>query len=403
MKLAYVVPRYGARVVGGAEYGARMLAERLVAMAGWEVEALTTCALDATTWDDELPAGTTREAGVSVRRFATTGTRHPRFDRLSPAVLLDPEGARGAPERAWIERQGPVSPELIDAVAATDADLVVFYPYLYHPTVAGVPLVADRAVLHPAAHDEAPLRLPLFRDVFGAVQGLVFQTDGERDLVEGLFPVAHRRQVVLGLGVEPAAGDPVAAAAALGLGDRPYLACIGRVDDGKGVATLTRFFAAYKQRRPGPLALAFAGQVVDRPPPHPDVVVTGPVDDATKWGILRGATALVNPSGYEAFSLVVIEAWAAGIPVMVNARCAATREHVERSGGGVAFGSYAAFEVLVERLAGDEALRAALAAAGGVYVAERFSWPAVIGQYTAFLEGVRDGGRRPDGAAAGKG
>ena len=389
MKLSYVVPRYGAAVIGGAEYAARMLAERLVSLAGWDVEVLTTCALDARTWADELTAGSTVEAGVTVHRFPVTGTRHPRFDALSPGVLHRPEAAAGAAERAWIERQGPVSPGLLDAVASTDADLVAFYPYLYHPTVAGVALAAGRAVMHPAAHDEAPLRLPLFAGVFAGVEGLVFQTDGERELVEGLFPIAHKRRIVLGLGVEPGTGDPVAAEAALGLGDRPYLLCLGRVDDGKGVRTLTSFFAAYKERHPGPLALALVGPVVDRPPPHDDIVVTGPVDDATKWGVLRGALGLVHPGGYEAFSLVLVEAWSAGIPVVVNARCAATREHVERSAGGVAFDSYARFEVVIERLAGDAALRHRLAGAGGDYVRERFLWPALISRYTAFLEGVR--------------
>ena len=389
MKLAYVVPRYGAQVIGGAEYGARMLAERLVALAGWEVDVLTTCATDARTWADDLPAGTTVEAGVQVHRFPVQGTRHPDFDRLSPQVLHDPAGAAGVAERAWIERQGPVSPPLLDAIRSSDADLVAFYPYLYHPTVAGVPLAAGRAVMHPAAHDEAPIRLPLFRDVFAGVDGFVFQTDGERELVEGLFPIAERRQIVLGLGVEPAAGDAGAAAAALGLGDRPYLLCVGRVDDGKGVRTLTRFFTAYKDRHPGPLALVLLGPVVDRPEPHPDIVVTGPVSEDVKWGALRRALALVNPSGYEAFSLVLIEAWSAGVPVLVNARCAATREHVERSAGGFAFDGYARFEVALERLVADSALRGALAAAGEAYVAEWFLWPTVIDRYTAFLEGVR--------------
>ena len=389
MKLAYVVPRYGAQVIGGAEYGARMLAERLVALAGWEVDVLTTCATDARTWADDLPAGTTVEAGVQVHRFPVQGTRHPDFDRLSPQVLHDPAGAAGVAERAWIERQGPVSPPLLDAIRSSDADLVAFYPYLYHPTVAGVPLAAGRAVMHPAAHDEAPIRLPLFRDVFAGVDGFVFQTDGERELVEGLFPVAERRQIVLGLGVEPAAGDAGAAAAALGLGDRPYLLCVGRVDDGKGVRTLTRFFTAYKDRHPGPLALVLLGPVVDRPEPHPDIVVTGPVSEDVKWGVLRRALALVNPSGYEAFSLVLIEAWSAGVPVLVNARCAATREHVERSAGGLAFDGYARFEVGVERLVADDPLRRSLAAAGEAYVAERFLWPAVLDRYTSFLEGVR--------------
>ncbi len=44
MKIAFVTPRYGEEVIGGAEHGARMLAERLAAMPDWTVEALSTCA-----------------------------------------------------------------------------------------------------------------------------------------------------------------------------------------------------------------------------------------------------------------------------------------------------------------------------------------------------------------------
>ena len=38
---AFVTPRYGIEVIGGAETGARMLAERLAFVPGWEVEVMT--------------------------------------------------------------------------------------------------------------------------------------------------------------------------------------------------------------------------------------------------------------------------------------------------------------------------------------------------------------------------
>ncbi|MDP9388275.1 MAG: glycosyltransferase family 4 protein [Actinomycetota bacterium] len=390
MKVAYVVPRYGLEVVGGAEYGARMLAERLVAHLGWRIEVLTTCAVDAATWADEYPPGEVDLNGVRVRRFRSVAGRAPEFPALSDRVLPDPAAASPADEQRWIDLQGPVCPDVVAAAADGDADVVVFYPYLYYPTVRGVPAVGRRAVMHPAAHDEAPLRLPLFRDVFAGVGGLVLQTEGERRLVERLFPVAHLPQVVMGLGAEPVEGDGAAARAALGLGDEPYLVCVGRVDEGKGTALLARFFAAYKARRPGPLKLVMAGPVVHRPPPHADVVVAGPVDEATKWGLLRGAVALVSPSPFEAFSIVVVEAWTAGVPVVVNAACLATSEHVARSGGGVAFAGYGQFEVAVDRLAADAGLRRALADRGRAHAERHFTWPVILARYQAFLERARD-------------
>lgn len=391
MKVAYVTPRYGVEVIGGAEQGARLLAEHLVEQLGWDVEAFTSCALDAGSWANEYPAGTADVNGVAVHRFHADG-RAPDFEARSRRVLASPATVARADEAAWFRAQGPVSDELVGAVAASTADLVVFYPYLYHPTVAGLPQVAERAVMHPAAHDEPPLRLPVFREVFAAARGLVFQTEGERRLAESLFPIAHHHQIVMGLGADPRPGTPDAARSALGLDDRPYLLCIGRVDDGKGTRTLAEFFAAFRGRHPElALQLVLAGPVVHEPPAHPDVVVTGPVDEAVKWGLLRGALLLVNPSAFEAFSIVLIEAWSAGVPVLVNARCPATSEHVQRSGGGLAFDGYAAFDAALAALVDHPGRRHALAAGGRAYVDAFYRWPAIIERYGAFLERVAHG------------
>lgn len=386
MKLAYVVPRYGTEVFGGAESGARMLAERLVSIKGWQVEILTTCAVDAGTWADSYPPGAVDLNGVTVRRFASEAGRDPEFDRFSDTVLGQPE--RADPDRAqeWIDRQGPRNPAVVAAAADGDHDLVIFYPYLYYPTVRGVPAVGRRAILQPAAHDEAPLRLPLFQDVFAGASGLIYHTHGEQALVEQRFPVGQTRQIVVGLGVDESPGQPDAARAALGLDDRPYLLCLGRVDDGKGAGMLARFFAEYKARHPGPVRLVFAGPIMQRPPAHPDIVLAGPVDEATKWGLLRGAEVFVNPSYFESFSIVLMEAWSAGRPVLVNGTCGATAEHVARSQGGLAFTGYASFEATLRRLLGDGGLRAAMAAAGSAYVYAHFRWPVIIDRYAGFLE-----------------
>jgi glycosyltransferase involved in cell wall biosynthesis len=352
----------------------------------------TTCALDATTWADHYPPGTTELNGVTVHRFRSTAGRHPKFDALSGFMLPDPERSQPADQERWIDWQGPVCPGAVDAAAASDADAVVFYPYLYWPTVRGITKVADRAVMHPAAHDEPALRLPIFDAVFAAARGLVLQTDSERRLVEARFPAAAATpQLLLGLGVEATAGDAGAFRRRFGLGDAPYLLCLGRVDDGKGVGLLARFFETYKRRRPGPVKLVFAGGVVHQPPDHPDVVVTGGVDEQTKWGALRGATALLNPSAYEAFSIVLMESWTVGVPTVVNSRCQATTEHVRRSRGGLAFDGYATFEAALDRLVGEPALGRVLGAAGQAYVEENFTWDALMGRYGPFLERVTSG------------
>ncbi len=369
MRIAFVVPRYGPDIIGGAETAARLLAEHLVSRKGWEVDVLTTCAADFVTWDDVYPPGEEWIAGVRVVRIPSASGRLPSFHPLSAALLADPAAATPDEAERWLELQGPVSPGLADAAGAWDGDVMVFYPYLYWPTVRVIDRVRVPTVLHPAAHDEPALHLPVFPPVFEAADALVFQTESERHLVEGLFPVASHHQLLLGLGVDDPDEGPAAAPATVGPGpspvpDVPYLACLGRVDAHKGTSLLATYFARYKERRPGPLRLVVAGPVVEAPPGHPDIDVVGPVSEAAKWELLGRALALVSPSPWEAFSLVVAEAWSARIPVLVNAGCAATVEHCGRSGGGLRFDGYGEFEVAVDRLVADPAFAAALGRRG---------------------------------------
>ena len=318
--------------------------------------------------------------------------------RLSSVLRAVAGSARtGDPEQAelWVDKQGPRCPALLEALATCDAELVVFSPYLYYPTVRGLRLVSERAVLHAAAHDEPALGLEVFRPVFERSRGLVFHTESERRLVNSRFRVGHPSSCW-----EPAfastGATPTAARAAWGLGDRPYLVCIGRVEELKGTTLLARAFATYKERRPGPLALVLVGQLIDPPVDHPDLITTGMVDEEAKWGLLRGAQALVCPSPFESFSLAVIEGWTAGLPVLVNAACLPTREHCERSGGGLWFADYAHLEVALDRLGGSSALRDELAGRGRRYVERHFSWPVLVARYAEFLEYVVQHTRWPE-------
>jgi glycosyltransferase involved in cell wall biosynthesis len=243
--------------------------------------------------------------------------------------------------------------------------------------------------MHPAAHEEPALHLPIFDHLFAQCRGFVFQTRSERALVVERFGVASTPQVLMGLGVEEADGDAAAARSAFGLGDSPYLVCIGRVDDQKGTGMLAGYFRAYKDRHPGDLRLVLVGQVVDAPAPAEDIVTTGMISDTDKWGLLRGARALVAPSPHEAFSITVVEGMTAGAPVIVNAACGATREHCEQSGAGLWFEDFAAFEAVVDRMTSDDALHATMRRNGVAYVEANYRWPVILDRYCAFLEGFR--------------
>jgi glycosyltransferase involved in cell wall biosynthesis len=397
MKVAFVTPRYGPQVMGGAETAARQLAEHLRALTDWDAEAYSTCALDPHTWNDELEPGDSEINGVPVHRYAADHGRLPDFYGLDGMLRLAPQMATRDQGRRWVDYNGPVSSQLVEAVCASDADVIAFYPYMYHPTVAAIGRVKVPAVLHPAAHDEPALYLPVFRGTFGDADAFCFHTAAERLLVERTYAVAERPQIVLGLGVGESAGVGRPGREILGLGDRPYIVSVGRVDEHKGSKMLAHYFAAYKERHPGPLAMALVGPVSVELDPHPDIVVTGTVSEPDKWDIVRDALVAVSPSALESFSVVVLEAWVDQVPVVVNGTCGPTREHCERSGGGLWFTSYPEFEAVINRLVNDAPLRATLGQRGRAYVDRYYEWPVLIARYAEFLDSVVARGRGTPG------
>ena len=67
-RYAFVPPRFGENIGGGAETLVASLASRLAAR-GDDIEVFTTCACDNRTWENIFPEGESFECGVKVRRF----------------------------------------------------------------------------------------------------------------------------------------------------------------------------------------------------------------------------------------------------------------------------------------------------------------------------------------------
>ncbi len=100
-RIAFVPPRYGDDVVGGAESVLRQAAERLAGR-GWEVDVLTTCARDHFTWANVYPPGSERHGDLTVMRFPVV---HPRdstgWQELDRRIRLG-ASVSTAEQRLWV-------------------------------------------------------------------------------------------------------------------------------------------------------------------------------------------------------------------------------------------------------------------------------------------------------------
>lgn len=414
MRVAFVVQRYGRRVNGGAEQHCRMLAERLTANPDVDdVSVYTTCAKDYRRWTNHYPAGVERIDGVRVERFPTRLERLPFVtDALTPLLRR-----RSVPalDRLWLMAQGPYAPELIErlAQASDEHDAFVFFTYLYHPTVLGLPLVRHKAVLIPTAHDEPAIRLRMFRSLFQAPRALAFNTVEERDLVHQLFDNADLPYAIVGSGVRLAGADTP------GPSDRllpselhaPFVLFVGRLGAGKGIRPMLAAFRSFRAAcgartfparrggrfRGGDLRLAIAGAPAGLDlAAEPGVVTVGFVDEETKAALLRNAEVLLQPSPHESLSLVALEAWSAGTPTLANADCAVTAGLTEASGGGLTF-RFPRFGNELAALLDDLERRRAMGQAGAAFVRRRYGWPQVERRLLELLRAIADEARAPRG------
>ena len=389
LKVLFVVQRYGTDVAGGAETACRHVAERL-ATRGHRIEVVTTCAHSYVTWEDHFPPGVTDVNGVRVHRFPVDHPRDPDlFGPLSGRVLGGPGPVPYHLQQAWVEQQGPRSTALLRHLEAEARrfDVAVFFTYLYWTTWAGAPAVA-RAIptlIQTTAHDERPFHLPVFDTSLRAADGFLCLTAEEAALLERKVG-RHRPIALTGLGVDlDVQGDGSRFRADHGLGDRPYLVYLGRVDPHKGASELLAYFRTYKERNGGDLALVVVGEEVTKVPEHPDVVTVGFVDEATKQDALAGMLALALPSYFESFSIVLCEAWAQRRPALVQGRCDVLVGQAARSRGALAYTGYAEFEVAVDALLERPELADGLGLSGRAYVEEHYSWDNVISLYESFL------------------
>jgi glycosyltransferase involved in cell wall biosynthesis len=383
MKLGIVVQRYGADVSGGAELHARYIAEHLARHA--DVRVLTTCARDYLTWRNDFPAGPDTVNGIGVERFPVEHERHEADFGLRSDHVFSRRHSLNE-ELEWLDSEGPAAPALIARLQADDEfDYVIFFCARYYQTYHGTRAIPGRAILVPTAERDAALGLAMFGSMFRGVRAIMYNSYEEQALIQAAAHNAHVPGVVVGVGSDiPATMEAARARAKFGLAG-PYVIYVGRIDANKGCAELFDFFSAYIAERGTPLTLALIGQAVMTIPPHRQIRHLGFVSDQDKFDAIAGAAALIMPSYYESLSMVALEAWAVGTPVVANARCDVLLGQCLRSNAGLYYANAAEFGAVLDAVLTDAPLAERLGRNGREFFTRHYSWPVVEQKYLDML------------------
>lgn len=450
MKIAFIVQRYGTEILGGSEYHCRLIAERMATR--HQVDVLTTCAREYITWKNEYPEGTDRIRGVNVRRFPTARTRDiEAFNRYSDWIFNYPHTTDD--EMKWLEEQGPWSPALIEYLETHEKhyDILIFFTYLYAPTVLGLRVNPAKSILVPTAHDEPAIHLGIYKEMFTKPAGIAYNTESEKAFLTRTFDIRALAVETVGCGVDlpeqggqgkprrgvdaplegplvpdvpvDAPSEPVDAdrdrdrgrgrgrggrgrgprssepdadgAGARGQAFRrrhrlwgPVALYGGRIDPGKGCEELFEYFTTYAGGG-GDATLALMGAKLMPIPETPYIRFAGMLSEHERLQALEAADVVIVPSPLESLSLLALESMAVGTPVLCNARAEVLVEHCRQSNAGLYYANRDEFVEALGVLFADARLRRQMGRNGRDYVHRNYRWDVILGKYDRIIAAMR--------------
>ena len=392
MKLAVVVQRYGADINGGAELHARYVAEHLSQHA--QVEVLTTCARDYVTWRDDYQPGPEMINGVPVRRFRVDHPRDPfTFGRWSDRVFNHPHSHND--ELKWLDAEGPKSTRLVRHLRSSAAgyDYVFFFSYRYYHSYHGATALPSRAILVPTAERDEAIGLGVSRRIFRGVRALMYNSQEEQRLIQTVSGNHKVPGVVVGIGSEiPLRPQAERFRQKYAITGR-FALYVGRIDQNKGCNELFAFFLHALSRLPKNLQLVLIGKEMLPIPEHPRIRHLGFLGDQDKFDALAASDLLVMPSYYESLSMVALEAWALGKPVLANGRCEVLRGQCIRSQAGLYYESQEEFTETLRAISESRGLNAAFSENGRRFFQEHYAWPVIEQKYLDILAAIDRRGR----------
>ncbi|HKR02245.1 MAG TPA: glycosyltransferase [Pyrinomonadaceae bacterium] len=386
-KVAIIVQRCHESIVGGSEALAWQYA--MLLKDAYEVDVLTTTAVDAAYWTNVLPLGLEVRDGVNIRRFhvdigyseyrTDLWTRMLRdFAKFGTGNRADADEEVAADDRKalpWtisfqeelVRNIGPHSISLCDYLRRNwpSYRTIIFVTYLYPTAYFGLMEVPKgRALFAPTLHDELPAYLSVYKHAARHAHSIIWLTDAERRLGQTLWGEVPGR--VVAMAIDAKLREPFSP-------DAPYVLYCGRIDPNKGCGELFDYFIRFKAENPSPLRLVLTGKDDIPVPDHPEIDFRGFVSSEEKFSLMAGALLYIMPSSKESFSIVTLEAMSQRTPVLVTSASEVLSDHVRQSGGGRIYHNYESFAAELNEMLNDESLRAWMGKLGREYVVSRYT------------------------------
>ncbi|XDD50396.1 glycosyltransferase family 4 protein [Leptospira sp. WS92.C1] len=416
-KIAVVAPIFSDQVSGGSE---KLIFQFVELLANdFEITVLTTRSLDYVTWKNSIPAqeknlfqeATNHSKQICFeQRTSSLGGKYKvlqftvekqrniqRFNRLSKKIFETPSLQSSDNVNFWLEEQGPYVPELIQFIESRRSEFEIFFfvSYLYYPLVYGAPLVAEKSIIIPTFHDEPPAYLSIYKEVLTDQSSYSFNTPEELEVFSNIIGFKPSIYSVTGMNLDlEKKKTELHSEKNKNSQHSPekesYLLYVGRVDLGKGFLEMAEWFIEWKKVTKLPYKLKIVGKIASKIPnkilENLDIEFLGFVEEKKKIDLILDCKFLINSSPMESFSIVLMEAWLLGKPVLVNGKSDVLKGHCLRSNGGLFYCDRKSFFATLEYLLNHPEESAEMGKNGKRYVEQNFNPDAVKKKLLRLIE-----------------
>jgi glycosyltransferase involved in cell wall biosynthesis len=104
---------------------------------------------------------------------------------------------------------------------------------------------------------------------------------------------------------------------------------------------------------------------------------------------MAAAELLIMPSHFESLSMVALEAWALGRPVLANANCDVLKGQCIRSNAGLYYQTYGEFIGTLEAIEQNRWLAGTLGRNGRQFFRDNYDWPVIERKYLEMFDRLK--------------